>query len=248
MEELKKINYPKKNCNFGLPKIEPMTIKTLSLDDRPREKLVKSGRTYLSDAELLAIIIGSGNRTENSVQLAQRMLYESDGDINKLAKLSINDLKKYKGIGVVKAINISAAFELGRRRLKTSGSPAKKIQSSKDAYILLQDKLSDLSHEEAWMLLLNRANKVIQTVNLSKGGMVGTQIDIRLILKTVIEHKAVGIILAHNHPSGNLLPSESDITLTKSVQKAAALIDVSVLDHLIIGDNAYYSFADSGGV
>lgn len=222
-----------------------MTIKTLSFDDRPREKLLKAGRAYVSDAELLAILIGSGNRSENSVQLAQRILYESEGDINKLAKLSINDLKKYKGIGTVKAINISAAFELGRRRLKAGSAPEKKIQSSKDAYLLLQDKLSDLPHEEFWILLLNRANKVVHMANLSKGGITGTNVDVRLILKLAIEHNAVGIILAHNHPSGNLKPSQNDITLTKSVQQAAALLDISVLDHLIIADSSYYSFADS---
>ncbi len=222
-----------------------MTIKTLSLDDRPREKFVKSGRAHLSDAELLAILLGSGNRVENSVQLAQRILSEVNGDINKLAKLSINELKKYKGIGQVKAININAAFELGRRRVIANNHPVKKITSSKDAFHLFNAKLNDLPHEEFWVLLLNRANKVIHLENISKGGITTASVDARLVLKLALDYKAVNMILAHNHPSGNLQPSEQDKIITLTLKKAAALMDISVLDHLIIADGNYYSFTDS---
>lgn len=221
-----------------------MTIKTLSLDDRPREKLLNIGKTNLSNTELLAILLGSGNRNENSLQLAQRILSENHDDINKLAKLSINDLKKYKGIGIVKAINISAAFELGRRHTNTIPLPVVQIRSSKQAFELFRAKLTDLPHEEFWVLFLNRANRVIKLQNLSRGGLTGTVIDSRIVIKLALEYNAVGIMLAHNHPSGNLEASQEDKNITSSINRAASLFHIRLLDHLIIGDGDYFSFAD----
>lgn len=223
-----------------------LNIKSLAEDDRPREKLISMGRHSMSDAELLAIILGSGNKTETAVQLAQRMLFENQNNINQLAKLSLNDLKKYKGVGIVKAINIAATFELGRRRTDSETIERIKITSSKSAYQILQKRLSDLPHEEFWILILNRANQVIKEEYLSKGGISGTVVDIRLICKSAIESNASGIVIAHNHPSGQLIPSEQDKAITKKLKEALKLFEISLLDHLIIGDQNYFSFADNG--
>lgn len=221
-------------------------LKSLNEDDRPREKLMLLGRQSLSDAELLAIILASGNTTETAVQLAQRMLHENNNDLNLLAKQSLNDFKKFKGVGMAKAVNIAAAFELGRRRKDTESNGPQKISSSKSAFDILQIKLSDLPHEEFWMLLLNRANYVIKTESLSKGGINGTVVDVRLISKAALETNSSGVVLAHNHPSGNLHPSEQDIEITKKIKAALMLFDITLYDHLIIGDKKYFSFADEG--
>lgn len=223
-----------------------ISIKSLSEDDRPREKLMHLGRQHLSDAELLAIILGSGSTTETAIQLAQRILHENKNDIDTLAKLSLNDLKKYKGVGPAKAVNILAAFELGRRRKEKTVNEQPKITSSKDAFNILNVKLSDLPHEEFWMLLLNRANKVIKTESISKGGISGTVVDVRLVSKSAIEHNTSSVILAHNHPSGNLKPSQQDIDITKKIKEALKLFDINLFDHLIIGEKEYFSFADEG--
>jgi DNA repair protein RadC len=223
-----------------------LTIKAWAEDDRPREKLVSKGRQALSDAELLAILLSSGNRDETAVQLAQRILKENKNSINELAKLQLNDLKKYKGVGEAKAVAIAAALEIGRRRTDEPVEEKIKITSSKAAYTILRSKLSDLPHEEFWVIFMSRSNSVIKTECISKGGVTGTVVDARLILKPAIENLASGIILAHNHPSGNLRPSQDDIGLTKKIKEAAKLIDISLQDHLIIGDQAYYSFADEG--
>lgn len=204
------------------------------------------GRQHLSDAELLAIILGSGNRTETAIQLAQRILHENKNDINHLAKLSLNELKKYKGIGSAKAVNIAAAFELGRRRKDSDGQESQKISSSRDAYNIINHKLTDLPHEEFWMLLLNRANKVIKTESISKGGISGTVVDVRLVSKIAIEHNSSSVILAHNHPSGNLKASQQDLDITKKIKEALKLFDIALFDHLIIGDQNYLSFTDEG--
>ena len=224
--------------------LKHLTIKSLSEDDRPREKLATLGRQNLSDAELLAIILGSGNKKETSVQLAQRMLSENQNSINHLAKLSLAELKKYNGVGEAKAVNIAAAFELGRRRTDFETTQKVKITSSAIAYKLLQKRLSDLPHEEFWILILNRANQVIKEENLSKGGISGTVVDIRLICKAAIENNASGIVIAHNHPSGQVQPSEQDKTITAKLKEALKTFEIALLDHLIIGDQAYYSFAD----
>lgn len=221
-----------------------MTIKALAEDDRPREKLLKLGRQSLSDAELLAIILASGNSTQTAVQLAQQMLSDNGHNINSLAKRSIAELRKYRGVGVVKAISIAAAFELGRRRNNSEPEERERISSSKQAYDLLRRHLMDQAHEEFWILLLDRANKVIRDLHLSKGGISGTVVDVRLICKAAIEHSASGLILAHNHPSGQVMPSEQDKLITKKIREALNIFDIVLLDHLIIGDQTYLSFAD----
>lgn len=223
-----------------------INLKSLAEDDRPREKLEMLGRQNLSDAELLAILLGSGNTKETAIQLAQRMLLENRNDINALAKLSLNDLKKFKGVGTAKAVTIAAAFELGRRRKESEVTESPKITSSKSAYQAIHHKLSDLPHEEFWILLLNRANKVIKTESISKGGISGTVVDVRIVCRMALENNTCGVILAHNHPSGNLKPSQQDLDITRKIKEALKLLDISIIDHLIIGDNAYLSFADEG--
>jgi DNA repair protein RadC len=226
--------------------IKHIAIKYMAEDDRPREKLLSIGKQNLSDAELLAIILGSGNAAETAVQLAQRILSDFGNDINLLAKANIADLKKFKGVGEVKAINIVAAFELGRRRDDKDISLKPKIATSHDAFKLLNAKLSDLPHEEFWILLLNRANSVVKMECISKGGVSGTVVDARLILKPAIEHLASGIILCHNHPSGQVKPSEQDLSLTRKLKESAKMMDINLLDHIIIGEQKYLSFADEG--
>jgi DNA repair protein RadC len=226
--------------------LKHLTIKSLSENDRPREKLATLGRQNLSDAELIGIILGSGNKNETAVQLAQRMLSENQNNINKLAKLSLAELKKFKGVGEAKAVNIAAAFELGRRRTEVETLQRVKITSSHVAYQILQKRLSDLPHEEFWLLILNRANQVIKEDYLSKGGISGTVVDVRLVCKSAIENNASSLVIAHNHPSGQLLPSEQDKKITKKLNEALQTFEISLLDHLIIGDQNYYSFADEG--
>jgi DNA repair protein RadC len=223
-----------------------LSIKLLAEEDRPREKLMILGRQALSDAELMAIVLSSGNRDETAVQLAQRLLGDNKNNLNELAKLSVNDLKKYSGIGLVKAITIAASFELGRRRNASEVIERDKITSSFVAYQIIQKRLSDLPHEEFWVLILNRANQVIKEEKLSKGGISGTVVDMRLICKTAIENNASGIIMAHNHPSGQVVPSEQDKSITKKMKEGLKVFEIALLDHLIIGDQQYFSFSDEG--
>lgn len=223
-----------------------LRMKLLAEEDRPREKLKLQGRQALSDAELLAIVLASGNKDETAVQLAQRMLMQFGNNVNELAKISLNDLKKFNGIGEVKAITIAACFELGKRRKAAENDEKIKISSSRIAYNIFQKHLSDLPYEEFWILLLNRANQVIRSEKLSKGGIAGTVVDIRLICKSAIEHCASGVIMAHNHPSGQLQPSEQDKQITKKIKEGLKVFDIALLDHLIIGDQNYFSFADEG--
>ncbi|MFN5710981.1 MAG: RadC family protein [Bacteroidota bacterium] len=224
-----------------------ITIKHLAEEDRPREKLMLKGTSALSDAELIAILIGSGNTQETAVQLSQRILSSVQHNLNELGKLSIKDLTSFKGIGEAKAIAIIAATELGRRRKASETIQKTKIKSSNDAYQELLAELSDKPYEEFYILLLNRANEVIAKINVSKGGTTGTVVDGKIILKHAIETpRCCGLILAHNHPSGNLNPSEADIKITNNLKTAASLIDLHLLDHIIVGDKAYFSFADEG--
>ena len=223
-----------------------ISIKDWSDDDKPREKLLLKGKGALSDAELIAILIASGNRNESAVDLSKRILQSLGNNINKLAKLSVNDLMKFKGVGEAKAITIIASLELGRRR-KTAGVLEKEnVSGSKDAFQILQLKLEDLPHEEFWVILLNRANNVIDTKLISRGGVSSTVIDAKVVFNFALESLASGIILGHNHPSGNLKPSISDIRLTKKIVAAGKIMEVPVLDHIIVGDNDYFSFADEG--
>jgi DNA repair protein RadC len=220
------------------------SIKNWSQDDQPREKLRDKGKVALSDAELVAILIGSGSREESAVKLCQRILASVNNNLNELGKLSIKQLMEFKGIGEAKAITIAAALELGRRRRGEEALNKKKITSSTSVFELLQPIIGELPHEEFWIVYLNNSNKVIQKNQLSKGGITGTLVDVRLVLKTALEVGATGIILAHNHPSGTLKPSEADKQLTAKLSVAAKSLDIKVLDHLIITEKAYFSFAD----
>lgn len=220
------------------------SIKDWADDDKPREKLIQKGRSALSDAELVAILIGSGNREESAVDLSKRILASVGNNLNELGKLSIKQLIQFKGIGEAKAITIAAALEFGRRRRGEEARKKSKINSSKDAFELLQPLIGELPHEEFWIVYLNNSNRVLHKEQLSKGGMTGTLVDIRLVMKHALEQGAVGCILAHNHPSGTLKPSRPDIEITKKLQNAGSALDIKVLDHLIIAQNSYYSFAD----
>jgi len=221
-------------------------IKDWALEDRPREKLLSKGIASLSNAELIAIIIGSGTRNETAVELSRKLLDVVSYNLLELGKLSIVDLKKIKGIGEAKAIGIIAAMELGRRRSLSTVEIKKKIESSKDVYDYFHPLIADLPHEEFWILLLNRANIIIDRYKGSQGGVSGTVMDIKTILKFSIEKLASSIIVCHNHPSGNKIPSDSDKSITSKLSKAANILDIKLLDHLIITSNGYYSFADEG--
>lgn len=223
-----------------------ITIKSWAEEDRPREKLLSAGRRALSDAELIAILIGSGNRQETAVELSKRILYSLDNELEKLGKLSVNELCRFKGIGEAKAISIIAALELGRRRKESDTKEVIKIGSSREIFDLMHRYFADLDHEEFWIILLNRANKVLSRHLISKGGQAGTVADPKIIFRIALEHHAASVILAHNHPSGNLKPSQADISLTQKLCSAGQMLDISVLDHLIFTDSAYFSLADQG--
>ena len=217
-----------------------------AVEDRPREKMLKHGFASLSNAELVAILIGSGNLNETAVELSRRILSDFKNDLDQLGKSSVEKLKSYNGIGEAKAINILAALELGRRRQMAGKNERVKIGTSEDAYQYIRFELSDLTHEEFWVVYLDRANNVIDKVKISQGGITGTVIDIRIILRQAIERLASSIILVHNHPSGNLDPSKNDIEITRKALEASKLLDIKVLDHIIIGGEKYASFADEG--
>ena len=220
-----------------------LNIKQWAEEDRPREKLLLKGKSALSNAELLGILIGSGTRELTAVDLAKTILDQSNNDLNKIARLSVQDLKKFKGIGDAKAINIVSALELSRRRT-TENSTTEKITGSADVYEFMKPELTDLGHEEFWLLLLNRANKIIKKQPISQGGVSGTVADPKLIFNHALNHLASSIILVHNHPSGNTKPSEADKRLTRQLFEAGKFLEIAVLDHIIFTDNAYFSFAD----
>jgi DNA repair protein RadC len=220
------------------------SIKNWSDDDKPREKLVHKGKSALSDAELIAILIGSGSRNESAVELSKRILASVNNNLNELGKLSIKQLMQFKGIGEAKAVSIAAALEIGRRRRGEEAQKITKINSSKNVFELLQPKMGELPHEEFWIVFLNNSNSVLQAGQLSKGGITGTLVDVRLVLKQALELGAVGLILAHNHPSGTLKPSEADKQITKKLKVASEALDIKVLDHVIITQKEYFSFAD----
>ena len=223
-----------------------LSIKSWAEEDRPREKLSGQGRRALTDAELIAILIGSGSRNETAVELSKRILHHYENDLNKLGKASISELSKFKGIGEAKAISIIAALEIGRRRGETDVKVPDDVKSSRDAYNIMRRQFLDLNHEEFWIMLIGRSSKVIAKELVSKGGLSGTVADPRVIFHMAIQHQASGIIMIHNHPSGNLKPSREDLSLTKRISDAGNLLDIKVLDHLIITDNGYYSFGDEG--
>jgi DNA repair protein RadC len=223
-----------------------MKITEWAVEDRPREKLIQKGTASLSDAELLAILICSGTKNKSAVDLGRELLQTVNNNLNTLGKLSIEDLKKLRGIGPARAVTISAALELGRRRKLTEAEYLQQIKSSKDVADIFQPILADLQHEEFWILFLNRSNRVINRMKVSQGGISGTVTDVRMIMKKAIESLASGIIVCHNHPSGNLKPSESDTKITRKIKDAGNLMDIQLLDHLIISEKDYYSFADNG--
>lgn len=221
-------------------------IKSWAEEDRPREKLSGQGRRALTDAELIAILIGSGSRNETAVELSKRILHHYENDLNKLGKASISELSKFKGIGEAKAISIIAALEIGRRRNETETKAIDYINSSKDGYNIMRRHLIDLNHEEFWIILMGRSQKVLAKELVSKGGLSATVADPKIIFHMALQHQASGVILVHNHPSGNLKPSQQDIGLTKNISAAGRMLEINILDHLIITDTGYYSFADEG--
>ncbi len=219
-------------------------IRSWAEDDRPREKLLLKGKAALSDAELIAILIGSGSANETAVDLSKRILASLNNQLSELGKRSVKDLMKFKGIGEAKAITIIAALEIGRRRKETEPVKKPRITDSRSAFDIIYPHLGDLHHEEFWVLLLNRSNMVIGKENISKGGVSGTIVDPKVIFKMAVQYPASAIILAHNHPSGNLKPSNSDHQLTKKLKEAGKALDIPILDHLIIGEREYFSFVD----
>jgi DNA repair protein RadC len=223
-----------------------LKITDWAVEDRPREKLIQKGTTSLSDAELLAILLSSGTKEKSAVDLGRELLSLVNNNLNALGKLTLADLKKLHGIGTARAVTIIAALELGRRRKLSEVPDIPQIKCSKDVAEIFQPLLSDLSHEEFWILFLNRSNKVINRMKLSQGGVSGTVTDVRMVMKKAIEYLASGIIVCHNHPSGNLNPSESDSKITQKIKEAGNLMDIQLLDHLIISEKDYYSFADNG--
>ncbi len=225
-----------------------LTIKNWAEEDRPREKLMLKGKNALSDSELLAILLGSGNRYDSAVELGKKILKNVNDSLMELSRLSVTELMEFPGIGEAKAITVIAALELGRRRNESEVISREKIACSRDAFEIFHSKIGDQPYEEFWIILLNKANKVIQKCSISEGGVSGTVVDPKKIFKIALDHHASSIILGHNHPSGNIQPSEADKKITKKIRDAGMMLDVAVLDHLIIGDGGYYSFADDGAL
>ncbi|MFV8346711.1 RadC family protein [Flavobacterium sp. ZB4P13] len=226
--------------NFFFP------ITNWSEDDKPREKLMLKGKSILSDAELIAILIGSGSRNESAVDLSKRILASVENNLNALGKLSISQLMNFKGIGEAKAISIIAALELGRRRRAEDAVELMKVTSSKIIFEIMQPIIGELPHEEFWIIYLNNSNKVISKSQLSKGGITGTLVDVRIVFKTALEMGATGLILCHNHPSGALIPSDTDKQITRKLKLAGDSLEIKVLDHLIVTETNYFSFVDEG--
>ncbi|MEO5673501.1 MAG: DNA repair protein RadC [Chitinophagales bacterium] len=227
---------------------ESSGIKSWAEEDRPREKLMQKGKQSLSESELIAILVRTGTEKNDALQVSKELLNKVKNDLNELSKLSVKDMLglSVKGIGETKAITIVAALELGRRRQSSEVKEKEKFTSSRDIFETIYPMLADKQHEEFWILLLNRANKLIEKIQISTGGLTGTVADVRMIFEHAIKSKATSVILSHNHPSGNLSPSQTDIDLTKKMVKGGETLDIKVLDHIIIGDNQYYSFADEG--
>jgi DNA repair protein RadC len=225
---------------------EKISIKHWAINDRPRERLLLNGIHSLSDSELIAILLRTGTKKITAVELARQLLVKVENNLNKLGKLSVSDLMKLKGIGEAKAITLVAALELGKRRKLAENPDNTAIKCSKDIFEIFHALLSDLPHEEFWVLMLNRSNRIIEKVKISQGGVAGTVIDKKLILRIALENLASSIVLCHNHPSGNLNPSQSDIEITNHINDAAKLMDIKMLDHIIIADKGYFSFLDEG--
>ena len=221
------------------------SIRHWSDDDRPREKLRHKGRSVLTNAELIAILIGSGSRNESAVALSRKILNAVGDNLSELGKCSVERLMQFNGIGEAKAVKIVAALEIGRRRKFSQVAESDSIKNSRQVFEILYPILGDLPHEEFWIVYLNNSNKPLHSAQLSKGGITGTMVDIRLVIKKALDLGSVALILAHNHPSGTLVPSEADKEITARLKKAAVSMDIKVLDHLIIAQETYFSFADN---
>jgi DNA repair protein RadC len=221
-------------------------IKAWAVEERPREKLISRGISALTDAELIAILISSGNSKESAVELSRRILGSVHYNLHELGKMNCDELMQFRGVGEAKALTIISAMELGRRRNQCEALDNLQIKGSKDAADYIRPSIGDLSHEEFWVLFLNRRNKVMDKQKLSQGGMTGTVIDVRLVIKSALEKHATSLIFCHNHPSGNLEPSDADKRITRQLKEAAALMDMPVIDHLVVTQAGYFSFADEG--
>lgn len=223
-----------------------ISLSDWSDQDKPREKFVQQGPAYLSDAELLAILLRTGTATENAVELSKRILNVCGQSLNKLSGVSLPDLRKINGIGQVKAVTLMAAFELGRRLRVEAVEQGRVIQNSAQIVELMQPKIGHLNHEEFWIVLLNPAATILKMCQIAKGGLTSTIVDVRMIMREVILHEATALVVCHNHPSGSVRPSPQDRSLTRRIQEAASLLDVKVLDHVVVSKNRYFSFADEG--
>ncbi|MFO7933611.1 MAG: DNA repair protein RadC [Bacteroidales bacterium] len=229
-----------------MSKYRPGALKSWAVEERPREKVMVNGIQFLSDSELLAILLGSGNRDMTVVELARQLLQKVNNNLHELGKQSMADLMKTRGIGPAKATTILAAMEIGRRRAGIHHIEKIPVRSSRTVFDLFHPLLGDLEHEEFWLLMLNRANRVLGRYKVSQGGLAGTVIDTRIILKKALDNLATSIIVCHNHPSGNNQPSDADVKITGKLKKAAEMLEIKLLDHVIIADNSYFSFADEG--
>lgn len=221
-------------------------LTTWAVEERPREKMLAKGVQFLTDTELLAILLGSGTRNVTAVGLARQILKEAGNSLQLLGRQGISDLLRIKGVGPVKAVTVMAALELGRRRSGLQQTDRIPIRSSETVYRLFQPLLGDLDHEEFWLLMLNRANRILGRFKVSQGGLSGTVIDTRIILKKAVDNLASSIIVCHNHPSGNNQPSDADVKITDKLKRAAEMLEIKLLDHVIITDKSYFSFADEG--
>ena len=225
-----------------------LTINQWAEEDRPREKMMQHGAAALSNAELLAILIGSGNTEDSAVELMRKVLGDYRNSLSELGKTTIDELCRYKGIGPAKAITILAASEIGRRRLEEEPLERKLIRCSKDIYDVFYPLMCDLPVEECWVLLLNQSSKIIDRICISRGGLASTQVDVRCILREALLKRAVSMVLCHNHPSGNTSPSRDDDRLTEALRRAAEVMNIRLLDHLVITDGGYYSYCDEGRI
>jgi DNA repair protein RadC len=222
------------------------SIKQWAEDDRPREKMISKGKSALSDAELVALLISTGTKKESAVDVGKRILQTCGSRLTDLGRLSVKDLTKVKGVGEAKALRIAAALELGRRRKDEEAHERPLVSSSRDAYNYFESLVEDKVHEEFWILLLNRNNRVIGRTKISEGGVHGTVVDPKIIFRHALEALASSVVLCHNHPSGNIRPSEQDIRLTQKIKEAGKFLEVNVLDHIIVGEKSYFSFSDEG--
>ena len=225
-----------------------LTIKEWSVQDRPREKYARNGAAALSDAELIAILFRTGNASESAVELAKRLLSSSNNSLNELSEKTLRELSENKGIGQAKAMALLTAFEIGRRVRAEKVEQKPQIQNSMDVVNFMQNKIAYLNHEEFWVLYLNNANLILKTAQISKGGITSTEVDTRIVMQEAVVQKATQLILCHNHPSGSVKPSRADINLTEKISKAAKIMDIALVDHIIIHREKYYSFAEEGRI